>query len=406
MKILLEPGRRDHDRVPAPDAPDGGEPVRHHLSRALLLLLVPHRRATSSPAHGLTLFDVEELPTHGGSLRIYARHAEDTSPACAPSASWSCRLREQNAGLDRLATYARFAEQVKETKRRLLDFLIEAKRGRQDASSATAPRARATRCSNYCGIRTDFLDYTVDRNPYKQGRFLPGTHIPIYRAGEDPRDAAGLRPDPALEPRRTRSWSRWPTSASGAGSSSCRSRRCEVFSVIFTETSADRRLRHRAERLEDERGFFARTWCRSEFEAHRPESRIAQCNVSFNRSKGTLRGMHYQAAPFDEVKLVRCTAGAMYDVIIDLGRTRPRTGSTIGVVLSAGQPQDALRARRLRARLSDPRRRHRGLLPDVAFYSPGHSRGVRWNDPAFGIGGSIGDPVILSATGTTPTFTG
>ena len=129
-------------------------------------------------AHGLKLFDVDELPTHGGSLRIYGRHAEDSSKPVAARVT-ELRAREEAAGLTRLDGYARFAEQVKETKRKLLDFLIQAKRARKQIVGYGAP-GKGNTLLNYCGIRTDFLDYTVDRSPYKHGKFTPGTHIPIF----------------------------------------------------------------------------------------------------------------------------------------------------------------------------------------------------------------------------------
>lgn len=129
-------------------------------------------------AHGLTLFDVEELPTHGGSLRIYARHAENDSFRVTERAQ-ELRAREINAGFMNLETYAAFAEQVKETKRKLLNFLIEARRAGKTIAGYGAP-GKGNTLLNYCGIRADFLDYTVDRNPYKHGKFLPGTHIPIF----------------------------------------------------------------------------------------------------------------------------------------------------------------------------------------------------------------------------------
>jgi hypothetical protein len=128
-------------------------------------------------AHGLTLFDVEEIPTHGGSLRIYARHADDHANPVSDRAA-SLRRREVEAGLLRLETYAGFAEQVKETKRKLLDFLIAAKRAGKRIAGYGAP-GKGNTLLNYCGIRTDFIDFTVDRNTYKQGKYLPGSHIPI-----------------------------------------------------------------------------------------------------------------------------------------------------------------------------------------------------------------------------------
>jgi 2-polyprenyl-3-methyl-5-hydroxy-6-metoxy-1,4-benzoquinol methylase len=128
-------------------------------------------------AHGLTLFDVEELPTHGGSLRIYGRHTEN---AVLPVSDRVAQLKakESIAGLDRGDTYLNFGEQVKETKRKLLSFLIETKRAGKTIVGYGAP-AKGNTLLNYCGIGTDFIDYTVDRSPHKQGLFLPGTHIPI-----------------------------------------------------------------------------------------------------------------------------------------------------------------------------------------------------------------------------------
>jgi hypothetical protein len=127
--------------------------------------------------HGFTLFDVEELPTHGGSLRIYACHAEDSSRSISERVA-DLLAREEAAGFTCLAHYLSFAEQVKETKRRVLDFLIQAKRQGKTIVGYGAP-AKGNTLLNYCGIRSDFLDYTVDRSPHKQGHFLPGTHIPI-----------------------------------------------------------------------------------------------------------------------------------------------------------------------------------------------------------------------------------
>ena len=128
--------------------------------------------------HGLTLFDVEEIPTHGGSLRIFGRHAQDAQKAVTPRVA-DLLARERAAGLDRIDAYRAFDEQVKETKRRLLEFLIGAKRaGKRIVGYGAA--AKGNTLLNYCGIRTDFIDYTVDRSPHKQGCFLPGVHIPVH----------------------------------------------------------------------------------------------------------------------------------------------------------------------------------------------------------------------------------
>jgi hypothetical protein len=129
-------------------------------------------------AHDLVIFDVEEIPTHGGSIRIYARHAGDKSKPVT-SAVVSLRERELALGLDGGETYASFSEQVKESKRGLLELLIQLRREQKQIVGYGAP-GKGNTLLNYCGIRTDFIEYTVDRNPYKQGRFLPGTHIPIY----------------------------------------------------------------------------------------------------------------------------------------------------------------------------------------------------------------------------------
>lgn len=128
-------------------------------------------------AHGLVLFDVEELPTHGGSLRIYARHAGDDSKPVTDRAT-ALRQREVDVGLLSLDYYASFARRVEMVKRDLLEFLVDAKRRGRRIVGYGAP-GKGNTLLNYCGIRTDFLEFTVDRSPYKQGKFLPGTEIPI-----------------------------------------------------------------------------------------------------------------------------------------------------------------------------------------------------------------------------------
>ena len=129
-------------------------------------------------AHGLTLFDVEELPTHGGSLRIYGRHDEDATKPVGERVA-DLLAREAAAGLSRLETYRSFDEQVRRVKRGFLRFLIQAREEGRSVAGYGAP-AKGNTLLNYCGVRTDLLDYTVDRSPHKQGRFLPGTRIPIH----------------------------------------------------------------------------------------------------------------------------------------------------------------------------------------------------------------------------------
>jgi dTDP-4-dehydrorhamnose 3,5-epimerase len=137
--------------------------------------------------------------------------------------------------------------------------------------------------------------------------------------------------------------------------------------------------------IQDERGFFARAWCRNEFEAHGLESNLMQANISYNLLKGTLRGMHYQAPPFAESKLVRCTQGAIYDVVLDLRPESPSFKDWIAVTLAAEN----------RNMIYVPKRCAHGFLTlqdetEVFYqmsevYNAESSRGVRWNDPAFGI---------------------
>ena len=128
--------------------------------------------------HGLTVFDVEELPTHGGSLRLYARHDADASKPVGDRVR-ALLAREADWGVDALATYDAFAERTRETKRALLDFLIRAAREGKTVAGYGAP-GKGNTLLNFCGIRTDLLAYTVDRNPYKQGTFTPGMRIPVY----------------------------------------------------------------------------------------------------------------------------------------------------------------------------------------------------------------------------------
>ena len=155
--------------------------------------------------------------------------------------------------------------------------------------------------------------------------------------------------------------------------------------MIFTETKLKGSYIIEPDRLEDERGFFARTFCQEEFKAHGLNLQFVQCNISFNKRKGTLRGMHYQITPHEEEKLVRCTMGAVYDVIIDLRPDSPTFTQWVAIELTAEN----------RKILFIPKGIAHGFQTLVdnteifyqmsEFYHPESARGVRWNDPLFGI---------------------
>ncbi|MGZ4168469.1 MAG: methyltransferase domain-containing protein [Solirubrobacteraceae bacterium] len=129
-------------------------------------------------AHGLKLFDVEELSTHGGSLRIYGAHDDDETKSETDRAR-ELAERERQAGYEDVETYRAYARDVQDEKRSILTFLIDLKRQGRSIAGYGAP-AKGNTMLNFCGVGTDFLDYTVDLNPHKQGHFLPGSHIPIY----------------------------------------------------------------------------------------------------------------------------------------------------------------------------------------------------------------------------------
>ena len=153
----------------------------------------------------------------------------------------------------------------------------------------------------------------------------------------------------------------------------------------FSETKLPGVFEIDIELMPDERGFFVRTWCQHEFEAHGLASKLVQCSLSFNRRKGTLRGMHYQAAPHEETKVVRCNKGAIYDVILDLRRQSPTFKQWIAVVLTAEK----------RNMIYVPEGCAHGFLTledesEVTyqmseFWNAESARGVRWDDPAFQI---------------------
>ena len=159
----------------------------------------------------------------------------------------------------------------------------------------------------------------------------------------------------------------------------------EGLVVIFRETALRGAFTIDLDRVEDERGFFARSWGVKEFESNGLDARLVQCNVSYNKLRGTLRGMHYQIAPAAEVKVVRCTSGAIYDVIIDLRQEAPTYKQHFSVLLSSEN----------RRMLYIPKQFAHGFLTLAddtevlyqmsEFYTPDCARGIRWDDPSFGI---------------------
>lgn len=174
--------------------------------------------------------------------------------------------------------------------------------------------------------------------------------------------------------------------------------------MIFTATALKGAFIIEPERCEDERGFFARTWCQQEFATHGLNPCLVQCNMSFNKTKGTLRGMHYQAFPYKEEKLVRCTMGSIADVIIDLRPQSPTFKHHMSIVLTAEN----------RRMLYVPKGFAHGFqtLEDNTevfyqmseFYAPAYTRGIRWNDPAFGIQWPADERIILERDQTYPDF--
>jgi dTDP-4-dehydrorhamnose 3,5-epimerase len=136
---------------------------------------------------------------------------------------------------------------------------------------------------------------------------------------------------------------------------------------------------------EDERGFFARSWCNREFQEMSLDPRMAQCSVSFNRLKGTLRGMHYQTAPFCEAKLVRCTAGAIFDVVLDLRPDSPSFLKSEGVELTSANHRMLYVPHGCAHGFLSLAENSEVFYQISEFYSPENARGVRWDDPLFAI---------------------
>ena len=155
--------------------------------------------------------------------------------------------------------------------------------------------------------------------------------------------------------------------------------------MIFDETKLPGAFEIRLEPRSDERGFFARTWCQNEFEAHGLNARLVQCSLSFNARKGTLRGMHYQVAPYAETKLVRCTKGAIYDVVLDLRPQSTTFKKWIAVILTAENRNAVYVPEGFAHGFLTLEDETEVLYQMSEFYNAESARGVRWDDPAFQI---------------------
>ena len=176
--------------------------------------------------------------------------------------------------------------------------------------------------------------------------------------------------------------------------------------MIFKETKLKGTFVIEPERIEDERGFFARTFCRNEFEAHGLNPHLVQCSVSFNKKKGTLRGMHYQVSPHQETKLVRCTAGAIYDVMLDLRPISPTFRQWLSAELT-GENQRMLYIPEGVAHGFQTLQDEAEVLYQMSeFFYPECARGVRWDDPKFGIEWPRAERIISERDRAYPDFLG
>lgn len=162
----------------------------------------------------------------------------------------------------------------------------------------------------------------------------------------------------------------------------------------FHETKLKGSYMIQYEPFHDERGYFERTFCKKEFEDHGLGSTVVQCNASYNKHKGTLRGMHYQVAPYEEIKLVRCIAGSIYDVIVDLRPGSPAYCQWFATELSSTNGRAMYIPEGFAHGFQTLEDNSMVLYNMSSFYSPGHARGVRWNDPAFNIKWPYNDPII------------
>lgn len=174
--------------------------------------------------------------------------------------------------------------------------------------------------------------------------------------------------------------------------------------MIFAETPLRDAYVIDIERNEDERGFFARCWCRKEFEAHGLNPRVVQCSASVTRKKGTLRGMHYQIEPFSEAKVIRCTTGAIYDVIVDIRPGSATYAQYFGTTLSEENRRSVYAPEGFAHGFLTLEDNAEVFYQISEYYSPEHARGFRWNDPMFSIRWPAEVRVISERDRTYPDF--
>ena len=177
-------------------------------------------------------------------------------------------------------------------------------------------------------------------------------------------------------------------------------------SMLFRKLIVPGVFEIRTERREDERGFFARTWCRNEFQQHGLNPNLVQCSVSFNTRRGTLRGMHYQVVPHAEAKLVRCTQGAIYDVVLDLRADSPTYGNWVAAVLTSDEHNMMYVPDGCAHGFLTLEDRTEVFYQMSEFYRPDAARGLRWNDPSFRIEWPAEVVVISERDRSYPDFTG
>ena len=296
-------------------------------------------------SQGLELFDVDELPTHGGSLRIYAKHKADSTKIISSNVGTLLK-KEEDKGMLTLCYYDSIQDQAFQIKIELLSFLIEQKKnGKKVAAYGAA--AKGNTLLNYCGIKNDLIEYVVDASPYKQNKFLPASHIPVVNEDHLKKN----KPDYViilpwnLREELTRQLSYigdWggkfviaipelheilPNPLLNPGK--------KQGNLIFNILELEGAFTIDVVPFVDDRGFFARMFCEQEFEQNKLVKYFVQANHSGTHGKGVIRGMHFQHFPFGEAKLVKCIQGAVFDVIVDVRAGSPTFLQWFGTDLTA-----------------------------------------------------------------------